>query len=176
MLHRDVGYLVAGLTVIYSVSGIAVNHTHQWNPSYRFEREEVRFEPFAPTTREEMSARLVQILALPGAPRDSFRPSPERIEIFYDGWSAEANVTAGWARIERPRSRFLLRDFNFLHLNHPKGAWTWIADAYALLLAFLSVSGLFMLGGRKGLSGRGKWFVLAGLLLPAAFIVVLRYW
>ncbi|HQL31599.1 MAG TPA: hypothetical protein PLM67_15390, partial [Thermoanaerobaculales bacterium] len=32
--HRDVGYFIAGLTVIYAVSGIAVNHIDDWNPSY----------------------------------------------------------------------------------------------------------------------------------------------
>ena len=26
MIHRDVGYLVVGLTLIYAISGIAVNH------------------------------------------------------------------------------------------------------------------------------------------------------
>ena len=32
--HRDVGYFFAGLTVIYAISGIAVNHIEDWNPNY----------------------------------------------------------------------------------------------------------------------------------------------
>jgi uncharacterized membrane protein YhdT len=35
---------------------------------------------------------------------------------------------------------------------------------------------MFVLRGRKGLTGRGKWFVLAGLVIPVAFLIVLRYW
>ena len=34
-LHRDVGYLIVGLTIVYGVSGLAVNHRADWNPSYR---------------------------------------------------------------------------------------------------------------------------------------------
>ncbi len=35
--HRDIGYLIAGLTIIYAVSGIALNHKHDWNPNYIIE-------------------------------------------------------------------------------------------------------------------------------------------
>ena len=39
--HRDVGYFFAGLTVIYAVSGVAVNHIDDWNPNYVIRREVV---------------------------------------------------------------------------------------------------------------------------------------
>ena len=175
LLHRDIGYLLSALTVIYAISGVAVNHVADWNPNYKFEREEVSFTPFEPTTKDEVAARLVEELKLPGPPKDSFRSAPHKIELFYEGWSAEADIKKGWARVERPKDRFLLRDMNFLHLNHPKGLWTWFADAYAVLLAFLAISGLFMRRGKKGLMGRGKYFVLVGLLIPIVFVVVLRY-
>ena len=32
--HRDIGYLIAGLTIIYALSGIALNHKNDWNPNY----------------------------------------------------------------------------------------------------------------------------------------------
>ena len=37
ILHRDIGYVCVALTVIYAVSGIAVNHIHDWNLNYRIE-------------------------------------------------------------------------------------------------------------------------------------------
>ena len=37
ILHRDIGYLAVGLTVVYAISGVAVNHRADWNPSYTFE-------------------------------------------------------------------------------------------------------------------------------------------
>jgi hypothetical protein len=69
----------------------------------------------------------------------------------------------------------VLRDANFLHLNHPKGWWTWVADPYAVLLFLLALTGMFVLKGRQGLGGRGKWLVGLGLLAPLGFLVVLRW-
>lgn len=175
VLHRDVGYALAALTIVYAVSGIAVNHINDWNPNYTFERVEQRFEPFPVSDRETMVKLAVERLELPELPRESFRSSPEVLELYYEGWSAEVFATEGRAVVERPRDRFLLRDFNFLHLNHGKGLWTFIADLYAGLLAFLAISGIIMLRGKKGFAGRGKWFVLAGLVVPVVFVVVLRY-
>jgi len=175
IIHRDVGYVCVALTIVYAVSGIAVNHIHDWNPNYAIERVERRFDPIPVSDRETMVAQLVERLDLGAAPDESFRPAPEQVHLFYDGWSVEADAIAGRAVIERPRDRPLLRDMNFLHLNHPKGVWTFVADLYGGLLLLLAVSGLFMLKGRLGLAGRGKWFVGAGLLVPVVFVVVLRY-
>jgi hypothetical protein len=175
VLHRDIGYVLVALTIIYSVSGIAVNHIRDWNPNYKFERVEQRFEPIPITTRDEMVALAVERLELPGPPVESFRSEPGVLQLFYDGWSVELQAEAGLALVERPRDRVLLRDFNFLHLNHAKGLWTYVADLYAGLMALLAVSGMIMLRGKKGLAGRGKWFVLAGLVVPLAFLIVLRY-
>ena len=35
IVHRDLGYLAVGLTIVYGISGLAVNHKADWNPSYR---------------------------------------------------------------------------------------------------------------------------------------------
>lgn len=174
LLHRDVGYLVAGLTLAYAISGIAVNHIDDWNPNYSIAREEIRFEPFAPSDRETIVRTLVDRLGLP-EPVDAFRRTPTRIELLYDGWSADADIEAGTARVQRPRERPVLFDLNFLHLNRGKGAWTWFADVYAGLLAFMAISGLFVLRGRTGLGGRGKWLVSVGVLLPLVYVVMTRY-
>lgn len=175
ILHRDLGYFCVALTIIYAVSGIAVNHIHHWNPNFKFERVEKTIEPIEASSKDAMVALAVERLELPEPPKESFRPDPATLQLFYEGWSAEIDVVEGHAVIERPRSRVLLRDFNFLHLNHPKGLWTWVADIFAALLILLAVSGTLMLKGKKGFGGRGKWWVLAGLLLPVAFLVVLRY-
>jgi hypothetical protein len=173
-IHRDLGYFCVALTLVYAISGIAVNHIHHWNPNYRVERIEHRFEPFAVGDKATMVRQAVERLSLP-SPTESFRPDPERLQLFYDGWTVEVLPGEGIAVEERPRDRPVLRDLNFLHLNHPKGLWTYVADIYALLLVVMVVTGVLVLKGRTGLAGRGKWFVLAGLLVPLVFVVVLRY-
>ncbi len=172
ILHRDLGYLAVGLTVVYAVSGVAVNHIHEWNPSFQIERVTESIEPIAVSDRETMVAEAVERLELGSLPKASFRPDPVTLQLFYDDWSVEVKALEGVATIERPRDRFLLRSFNFLHLNHAKKLWTWVADLYALVLLLLATTGLFVLKGRKGLSGRGKWLVAAGVLLPVLFLVL----
>ena len=34
IIHRDFGYLFLGMTIIYALSGIALNHLNDWNPNY----------------------------------------------------------------------------------------------------------------------------------------------
>ena len=43
VLHRDLGYFFFGITLIYSISGIALNHIADWNPSYVITTKEVRW-------------------------------------------------------------------------------------------------------------------------------------
>ncbi|MCM2255765.1 MAG: hypothetical protein NDJ94_08855 [Vicinamibacteria bacterium] len=176
VLHRDLGYLAVGLTLAYAISGVAVNHRHQWNPSWKLDVETRTFAPIPVSDKETMTAALVAALALPGPPKASFRPAPEKVELFYEGWSLTADAAAGTATIERPRSRLGLREMNFLHLNEPKGWWTWAADAYAVVLGFLAISGLFVLKGRNGLAGRGKWLAGLGVLLPIVALAFLLWW
>ena len=175
IVHRDVGYVCVALTVIYAISGIAVNHIHHWNPNYKVERVSHRFEPVELGDRQTMVELLIERLELPPDPIDSFRSEPHLVDIFYKDFTVNANATAGVAIIERTGERKVLFDFNFLHLNMPKGLWTWVADLYAFLLLLLAITGMFVLKGPKGLGGRGKWWVGAGVVVPALFVLVLRY-
>ena len=34
VVHRDLGYACAAMTIIYAISGVAVNHVADWNPNY----------------------------------------------------------------------------------------------------------------------------------------------
>jgi hypothetical protein len=172
ILHRDLGYLCVALTIVYAVSGIAVNHMRDWNPNYDIERVQRTFDPFAVSDRQTMVDEAVARLDLPGQPNDSFRPEPAVLKLFYDEMTVEVHALDGTAMIEKANERFLVKDFNTLHLNHPAGLWTWIADAYAVLLLALAITGMFVLKGKKGFSGRGKWFILAGLVVPLIFLII----
>ncbi|HRZ78208.1 MAG TPA: peptidase, partial [Bacteroidales bacterium] len=33
-IHRDVGYFFFAMSIVYGISGIALNHLGDWNPSY----------------------------------------------------------------------------------------------------------------------------------------------
>jgi len=85
-----------------------------------------------------------------------------------DGGEAALDTVTGEGTWKRLRPRPLLFGVQRpAHLNHIKGVWTYVADAYALILLILAVTGLFVLKGENGLWGRGKWWVLAGTFDPA---------
>ena len=89
----------------------------------------------------------------------------------YQG-EAHVNLRTGKTSQEKAVTRSIIHEMNFLHLNHPKKLWTWFADLYALALAFLSITGLFVLRGKKGISGRGAWLTGAGIMIPVCFLVL----
>lgn len=176
--HRDVGYLVAGLTIAYALSGIAVNHVDAWNPKYAIEQRTIAIgalpdaEPTAALAAWE--AAVVQRLELdPSAVRGRHAPSIRQFVVFLDGGSevkVDPRSGDGTWKIVTPRRP--LYEFHLLHLNTLKGAWTWVADLFGLALCFLALSGVLLPQGRLGLRGRGGWLLAAGLLAPTAALVL----
>lgn len=174
VLHRDIGYLAVGLTLIFAISGIAVNHIEDWNPSYTIEKVTEQIGPVPAGQEAEMVRHVMQSLQITDTFRSSFQPSPDRLQIFLEHGNLDVHLPTGRIVHERTSERFLLRDFNFLHLNHPKKAWTWISDLYAVALAFLAISGLFILKGKYGIKGRGAWLTLIGILIPILVLWMYR--
>ena len=56
IIHRDLGYLCVGLTIIYSISGIAVNHVDEWNPNYNIIKTESVITPLPDSSFTNESA------------------------------------------------------------------------------------------------------------------------
>lgn len=173
ILHRDIGYLVVALTIIYGISGLAVNHVADWNPNYKIEKELIAIAPIAATESDAMVKEALEKLQLTLQPTSSFRPDPETLQLFYDKKTYSIDIPTGNVLIEQTKPRRVLYEMNQLHINAPKKLWTFIADLFALSLITMAITGMFMLKGPTGLTGRGKWLVGLGLLIPAMYWV---YW
>lgn len=170
-VHRDAGYLAVGLTLIYALSGLAVNHIADWDPNFTQVRRE--FQVSLPATSDDATtaSAVLGALAIREAPLSVYRVSPERLEITL----AETSLFVapdGKVVQEGQSPRWLLRAANWLHLNRGKRAWTYVADTYAVVLLGLALSGLFMIPGRKGFWGRGAVFVLLGALVPMVYVTL----
>ncbi len=177
ILHRDIGYLCVGLTVIYAISGVAVNHTHDWNPNLKISHREEQIDPVAPEdlAKEETIAKILDELKIAEPVKTTFRPDRETLQLFMENSNVSLNIETGKARVETQTSRYGLHEMNYLHLNRPKGLWTWFADLYAVALLLVTITGIFVRKGRKGFSGRGKWFIGAGLIIPIVFLLIYFY-
>lgn len=203
-LHRDVGYLCVGLTLAYCISGVAMNHRHQWNYNQSTTTETLALGsapkllgtkapsagapadsaplPEAAVTRlaREHQAKLVQAIVRQldqsEAPRKAFWRGPRRLSLFFgdsDRDLVDYDPVSGHAQRRLRQDRLLLRQLNFLHLNESPRIWTWLADFFAVALAFLACSGVFLVKGKRGLKGRGGWLLAAGVAIPTLAILLL---
>ncbi|GAC1366716.1 MAG: PepSY-associated TM helix domain-containing protein [Polyangiales bacterium] len=171
-IHRDLGYVAVGLTVIYAGSGLAVNHIADWDPSFHDDSTVSELGPLAGD--DAAIARVVlDRLRVEPRPRDVYRSAPDRLDlVFADKRTIHVNPITGHVVDEGQRPRFLLRIANWLHLNRGKKAWTLFADAYAAGLLFLAASGMFMIAGKKGFFWRGAALVALGVAIPTVYVVV----
>jgi hypothetical protein len=168
--HRDVGYVLVGLTVVYALSGLAINHIGQdWNPNYtEYEREHELGGPL-PTDRDAATAQVLARLGIDETPART-EAVASLLDIELANRTLHVDLDTGHVFEEGREPRFFLTVANWLHYNRGKRAWTYIADGYAVLLLFLACSGMFMLKGRKGLIGRGGILVLLGASVPFLYV------
>lgn len=170
-VHRDLGYLAVGLTFIYALSGLAINHLQDWDPNFTSFSRERKIDPIpAEVPDGEAVARVQKALGL-GAPRDVYRAGDE-LHLTYDGRQIVVYGDSGQVSDQGQSPRFFLRVANWLHYNRGKKAWTYIADAYAVMLLYLAISGLFMIKGKLGLRWRGTVLVGLGAAVPIAYVVL----
>ncbi|MEM6294337.1 MAG: PepSY-associated TM helix domain-containing protein [Myxococcota bacterium] len=170
-LHRDLGYLAVGLTFVYALSGLAVNHIADWDPNFsNFEREFVVEAPLPEGDEQAAAAIVLSAAGIDETPLDVYSPADGELEITLETSTLFVATETGKVYEEGQKERFALRAANWLHLNRGKKAWTWFADGYAGALILLAVSGMFMIPGRKGLVGRGAVLVIAGIAIPLAYL------
>jgi len=171
IIHRDTGYLVVGLTIVYAASGLAVNHIADWDPNFvSFERTHELGAPLEGTD-EQIASTARERLKISETPTDVYRAAPDELEVVLERRTLHVNPGTGRVVDEGQESRGLLRIANWLHLNRGKKAWTYIADAYAVGLLLLAGSGLLLVPGKKGIKRRGALLLLVGLAVPVAYVV-----
>jgi hypothetical protein len=171
--HRDLGYLIAGLTIIYALSGIALNHKHDWNPNYIIENK--TFTTSVNFTRETMTEEkaLAILKGLSGNPQFKtwYFPSGNTLSIFIEGGSVRINILNGQGVIEKISKRPLFYQINFLHYN-PGVWWKYFSDVFCIALILVTITGLFIIKGRNGITRRGAILTIIGIILPLLFLFI----
>lgn len=171
-LHRELGFFAVGLTLVYAVSGLAVNHVHHWNPDRTIEVTTRRIPAPGRGPTAEIAPAVVASLALAQEPKDVWRAAGDELHVFLDDGTVKVDLETGEVVREIRRPRPLLAEMNAMHLNKGKGIWTVVADAYAVLLVVMALTGIMLVKGRKGLGGRGGVLMAMGILLPLVYGLV----
>lgn len=174
IIHRDFGYIFFGMTIIYALSGIALNHLDDWNPNYSVTLKSIEATGL-PEKEAVDKPYLEQLLAaneLEGQYKKHFFKNSNTLKVFLKSGSLVINMQTGVGEVELIRKRPVFYQFNSLHYNNPKNLWTWFSDIYAGALILLAISGLFIIRGKKGITGRGAWLTSAGIIIPAILYII----
>jgi hypothetical protein len=147
-----------------------VNHIADWDPNFvRFEATYRLTEPL-PEDDEGATSIVLATIGEGRQPDEVFRTA-DSLELLFPDREVFVDEAEGSILDRGQRARPVLRASNWLHLNRGKKSWTYVADAYAILLLFLATSGMFMLPGRNGLRGRGAVLVAIGVAIPVVYVI-----
>ncbi len=175
-VHRDLSFFFAGVIIIYAVSGICLNHKRDFNSNYSLKRYDIVLDGHFPmkaadTDRECLLSFVSQLPERESYTRHS-ATGETGVKIFFKGGSSlDIDLADGTAVYEKLRKRPVLGAFSRLHYN-PSRWWTWFSDIFAVSLVLITVTGIIMLKGPKGLWGRGGIELIAGIIIPLLFIFI----
>ena len=173
IIHRDLSYFFSGMVLIYAVSGIVMNHRNTINPNYSIERKEYRLTEALPPQADIRKADVLKLLEPIGESSNytkHYFPQKEQMKVFLKGGSNfMVNLNTHDVVYEKLTRRPLIGALAKLHYN-PGSWWTYFADLFAVGLILVTLTGIIMLKGSKGLWGRGGIELVIGILVPLFFL------
>lgn len=171
-IHRDLGYFFVAMCIIYGLSGIAINHINDWNPNYIYISKNIDFGQSVPSSpSKELVKEILQTADEENNYKHHIMTGEETLRIFLKDGSAFINIHTGKGKIERVIRRPVFHALNYLHYN-PQKWWIWFSDAFAIGLIVLAITGLFILKGKNGITRRGAIITIAGIIIPAVFLLL----
>jgi len=173
ILHRDFGYFIVGMTIVYGLSGIYLNHRHDFNPDYKVLITEFKTKLPAlevltandiKTALKEVNEEIVY--------KKHYINNQGDIKIFIENGDAVIDHETGEGVLQYLQRRPLIFPMNKLHRASIGPIWKWVSDTMAVILIFVAVSGLFLLKGNRGLARWGWWLLAAGIAVPLIFVLI----
>ena len=168
-LHRDIGYLIIGFTIIYAISGIAVNHIGEWDANFSHYEKNLVVPDHIDIDVPNATEKILSHLDISSSPVDIF-DSEHELEILLPLQEIVIDKESNRITVRGKNPRPFLRTVNWLHLNRGKRAWTILADAYAGLLLFVALTGLIMIPDKKRRWIAKYTWVMFGIAIPIVYL------
>ena len=175
-IHRDLSFFFSGMILIYAISGLVMNHRDSINPHYSVSltHHVVKDLPEQADFNKDAVLQLMETVGVEENYTKHYFPRPGHLKVFLKGGSSlEADIQTGKVAYESLTRRTLISTMTTLHYN-PGRWWTWFADAFAVSLLIITLSGLFMIKGPKGMWGRGGIEFALGILLPIILLLFVK--
>lgn len=186
--HRDLGYLVIGITIIYSLSGIVLS----FRDLHLFENKYI-LKSSIQKNIQDIDVLKKEITIAFEEPQSNEIPEHILKKAKVDELSLieETNNNLRFQVSNKKFNKFITYDKNsggleyslsgypaFIqtlvnaHKSSSKDKWSYLALAYSIILFFLSVSAIFMVKGKYGFQKRGVYLTLAGIVLIIIFLYI----
>lgn len=172
-LHRDLGYFIVGMTIVYSLSGILLNHRHDFNPDYKIYTQEFVVNTGEPEdfTRSKIEV-IIANLQMDLVYKKHYINSENLVKVFIESGEMVIDPTSGKGVVRYLQRRPVLFEMNKLHKATIGTLWKWVSDSMAVILLFVAISGIFLLKGKRGFVRWGWWWMIAGFIVPLVFALL----
>lgn len=158
-LHRDIGFFMIGLIVVYSISGITLIYRDTGFLKHET-RKEVKLQPGidAKGLGNALHMRFFEVVKEEGG-----------IIYFQGGTYDQATGIAIYTEKELPA---WLSKLDNLHKISSQSIAHWFSALFGILLLFLALSSFWMFKPASKLFRRGIWFAGTGILLAVVLVLL----
>ena len=172
-LHRDFGYFIVVMTIVYGLSGIFLNHRHDFNPDYKIFITDFEFnQNLGANAGEEEIKSILKSLEREVVYKKHYLNNQGLIKIFIENGEVVIHPQQRKGTMQYLQKRPVIFEMNKLHKATIGTLWKWTSDIMAAILIFVAVSGLFLLKGKRGFSRWGWWLTIAGIVVPLFFVIL----
>lgn len=173
ILHRDFGYFIVAMTIVYGLSGIFLNHRHDFNPDYKIFITDFQFDQkLGASSNEEEIKSVLETLDRKVVYKKHYLNNQGLIKVFIENGEVVIHPGEGKGTMQYLQKRPVIFEMNKLHKATIGTLWKWTSDIMAVILIFVAVSGLFLLKGKRGFSRWGWWISIAGIIVPLFFVIM----
>jgi hypothetical protein len=173
IIHRDFGYFIVGMTIVYALSGIYFNHRRDLNPDYKIIVTEFETQKFsAGNISDDEVKAILKNFERNVVYQKHYVNSQGLVKVFIENGEVVIDGENGRGTMHYLQKRPLIFEMNKLHKASIGVAWKWVSDVMAVILILVAVSGLFILKGKHGFGRWGWWITIAGVAVPLLFVLI----
>lgn len=173
ILHRDFGYFIVGMTIVYALSGILLNHKHDFNPDYKIFNSEFKVNLNKTSGFSEMDVKnALKTLDREVVFKKHYINNQGYLKVFIENGEVLINPQNGEGIMHYLQRRPVFFEMNKLHKSTLGVLWKWVSDAMAVFMMFVAITGLVLLKGKRGFGRWGWWLTIAGIVIPLFFVIM----
>ncbi|MDD4602869.1 MAG: hypothetical protein PHF97_03575 [Bacteroidales bacterium] len=158
-LHRDIGFFVIGLTIIYSISGIVLIY----RDTDFLKHEKLVEKQLSPNIKESDLGMVLHLRNL------EISKTEGDVVYFQNG---TYNSKTGIVKYTSQELPSLLNRFIALHFSSSRNLVHWFSVTFGILLLFLAISSFWMFKPQTKLFHRGIYLASAGIICSIIILLL----